>query len=85
MQTYLWSSRDIQELYTNLVRFILIQFLFIYLFLLFGAAPEAYGSSQARGRIGATAAAYTTATATRIQAGSVTYTTAHGKTRSLTR
>ena len=31
-------------------------FLFIYLFLLFRAAAAAYGSSQARGRIGATVA-----------------------------
>ena len=33
-------------------------------FFLFMATPVAYGSSQARGRIGATAEAYTTATAT---------------------
>ena len=31
-------------------------YLFIYLFLLFVAAPVAYGSSQARGQIGALAA-----------------------------
>ena len=37
----------------------------IYLFnLLFGATPTAYGSSQARSPIGATAGAYATATAT---------------------
>ena len=40
------------------------------------AAPEACGSSQARGQIGAVA--------TRIWATSATYTTAHGNTRSLT-
>ena len=34
------------------------------LFNLLQATPEAYGSSQARGRIGAAAAGYTTATAT---------------------
>ena len=38
-------------------------FLFVCLFVLFRAAPAAYGSSQARGRIRA-AAAYATATAT---------------------
>ena len=54
-------------------------------FFLFRATPTAYGGSQARGRIGATAAAYATATATLgIQAVSVIYTTAHGNAGSLT-
>ena len=46
--------------------FILFYYLFIYLFIfcLFRAAPAAYGGSQARNRIGAAAATYTTATAT---------------------
>ena len=34
----------------------LLTYLFIYLFCFFMAAPAAHGSSQARGRIGATAA-----------------------------
>ena len=37
---------------------------FVFLFFLFRAAPEAYGSSQAKGQIRAVAAAYTAATAT---------------------
>ena len=36
--------------------FIFILYVFIYLFLLFRASPEAYGGSQARGQIGAVAA-----------------------------
>ena len=39
--------------------------LFFFSLLFFRAASTAYGSSQARGQIGAVAAAYTTATATR--------------------
>ena len=53
-----------------------------FLFLLFRAAFAAYGGSQARGLIGATAAGYATARAT--QATSVSYTTAHGSAKSLT-
>ena len=71
-------------------------FLFTYLFLLFRAAPAAYGGSQARDRIGATAAGlhYSQSNSGylcppqpqqhQIQAASVTYTTAPGNTRSLT-
>ena len=44
-------------------------YLFIFVFWFFRASPTAYGSSQARGGIGAA---------------SVTYTTAHGNARSLT-
>ena len=52
-------------------------FFFVFFFVcIFRATPGAYGGSQARGGIGATAASYTTATATRIRAVSATYTTA---------
>ena len=44
-------------------------------FFLFRAAPTAYGSSQARSQIGATAASHSNA---KIQAMSTNYTTAHG-------
>ena len=37
--------------------------IFFFSFFLFMATPEAYGSSQARGQIGAAAVAYATATA----------------------
>ena len=47
-----------------------------FLFCLFGAAPAAYGNSQARGRF--------TAAAAGIQATYVTYTEAQGNARSLT-
>ena len=53
--------------------------IFLYFILrLFRAAPEAYGSSQARGRIGA----MTQLQQQQIQAASVTYTTAHSNTGS---
>ena len=38
---------------------------FLFFFLIFRVAPTAYGASHARGRIGAAAGVYTTATATR--------------------
>ena len=58
---------------------------FFFLYLLFmRATPTAYGSSQARGRIRAAAAAHITATETQIWAESVTYTTAQGNAGSLT-
>ena len=59
-------------------------YLFIYLFIyiLFRAAPEAHGSFQARGLIGVRAASLRLGSAG--QATSVTYTTAHGNTRSVT-
>ena len=52
-----------------LERYIFFLFLSLFYFIYFilflgGAAPAAYGSSQARGRIRATAADYTTATVT---------------------
>ena len=63
-------------------------FLFIYLlFCLFRAAPAIYGPSQTSSRIGAVAAAYTTATATvkrGIRAVSATSITAHGNVGSFT-
>ena len=43
---------------------LLISFFYFFFILLFRAAPAAYGSSQARGQTGATAASYTTAIAT---------------------
>ena len=43
---------------------LLLLLLPFFFFCLFGATPTAYGSSQARGQIGAVALAYTTATAT---------------------
>ena len=53
----------------------------VLLFFFFRAVPVAYGSSQARGRIGAPVAAYTTATT--IQGTSVTYAAACGNAGSL--
>ena len=53
-------------------------------FFLFRAAAVAYGGSQARDRIGATAQAFAIATELGIRAASVTYTTAHGSPGSLT-
>ena len=43
----------------------MVFFFFFFCFFLLHAALEAYGGSQARGRIGDVAAAYTTATAMR--------------------
>ena len=54
-----------------------ILFFFLCLFAISWTAPTAYGSSHARGRIGAVA------TAMRDPSASVTYTTAHGNARSL--
>ena len=55
------------------------------LFLLFRAAPVAYGNFQARSHIGAAAAGlHHSQSNGRIQAMSETYTTAHGNARSLT-
>ena len=53
-------------------------------FCLFGAAPTAYGSSRARGQIGATAARlHHSHSNHQIWTVSVTYTTAHNNARSL--
>ena len=72
----------------SLRRSVVKMYLFIYLFFffcLFGAVPTAYGRSQARGRFGATAAGlHQSHSNTGSGAVSVTYTTAHGNTRSLT-
>ena len=56
-------------------------FFLIFFFLLFRAAPGAYGSFQTRGQIGAAAASLCQHG---IQAVSVTYTTAHSNARSPT-
>ena len=58
----------------------LFNFSFFFFFLLLRAVSIAYGGSQARGQIGATAAG----PQHRIPAMSATYTTAHGNARSLT-
>ena len=61
-------------------------FIFIFLsFYLFRAEPEAYGGSQTRGQIRATASGlHHSSGQHQIQAVSATYTIAHGNTRSLT-
>ena len=59
--------------------FLLLLFLFV--FLLFRAAPKAYGGSQARGQIGAIVAGLHHSHADLSM--SSTYTTAHGNARSL--
>ena len=77
---------------TSLTHLSTLQIFIIYLFLLFRAAPAAYGGSQARGLIGPTAAGLhyscqltPQAQQCQIQAVSATYTTAHGNAGSLTR
>ena len=55
-----------------------------FIFLIFRAAPTAYGVSQARGQIGATAAGLRHSHQHQIRAASATHTTAHGNARSLT-
>ena len=60
-------------------------YLFIYLFIYFRAAPEAYGVSWSRGRIGSCSCWPTPLSQQRkIQAASATYTTAQGNARSST-
>ena len=60
-------------------------YLFIFVFCLFRATPAAYGSSQARGLIGAVAARpMPEPQPCQIQVESATYSTAHGNARSLT-
>ena len=56
---------------------------FLFLFF-FSGPPAAYGSSQARDQIGASAEAYTTATATRDLSHISIYAAAYSSTRSLT-
>ena len=60
------------------------KFCFILFLCLFRAAPTAYGNSQARGQIGASCQAMPQPQQCRIWAMSVTHTTAHGNTGSLT-
>ena len=57
----------------------------IFTFLLFRAIPAAYGSSQARGQIGTTAASlhHSHSNAGKVRSASATYTTAHGNAGSL--
>ena len=62
----------------------LLALFYLFIYLIFRAAPAAYGSSQARGWIGATAGAMPQSQQHRIWAESVTYTTAHSNARSLT-
>ena len=63
-----------------------IYVVFYFIFLLFRAVPTAYGSFQARGRIGAVAAHLPTPHPQKlgIQAVSVTYIAAHGNAGFLT-
>ena len=56
----------------------LSSFFFFFFFCLFRAAPSAYGSSQARGPIGATAAGLHHSHSTARSKLHVTYTTVHG-------
>ena len=73
-------------IYLFIYLFLFLFFNFLnFLFCLFAiswAAPEAYGGSQARGRIGAVATPEPQQRG--IQAASATYTTDHGNARSLT-
>ena len=67
----------------NVLYIMYFSFFFFFAFLsFFRAAPVAYGSPQARGRIGAVATPQPQQHG--IQASSVTYTTAHCNTGSLT-
>ena len=82
------TSQGVLNVFTGSgkLRHNLIVFHFLFLFLLFRATPAAYGGSQAWGRIRAVAASLH---ASHSNAGyephlHVTYTTAHGNTRSLT-
>ena len=60
-------------------------FIYLFIFLLFGAVPVAYGGSQARDQIGGTAAGLRHShNNARFWATSATYSTAHGNTGSLT-
>ena len=75
------KKRDpcLSNYYTSLLLF----FYFIYFFYFLRAAPTAYGGSQARGRIRATAVGLPTATAM-LDPSYVCYTTAHSNARCLT-
>ena len=68
---------------SHLLRFFFV--FFVFFFLLFRATPAAQGGSRARGRIGAVAASLRhNHSNAKIQAVSVTSSTAHGNTGSLT-
>ena len=60
---YRWAFRFIHSLVPQI--FFLFFFFFFFFFGFFGAAPTAYGGYQTRGRIGAVATDYTTATVMR--------------------
>ena len=62
-----YLSVEINEVHTHAATWI---FFFFFFFWLFRAVPTAYGSSQARGRIGVASATYTTA---QDNAGSLTH------------
>ena len=66
------------------VKFVLLCFGVFFFHLFFRAPQAAYGSSQARGRIGAAAACLHHSQQPGIWAASATYTIAHGNARSLT-
>ena len=62
----------------------MISSLFFFFFGLFRAAPAAYGSSNAKGPIGAVATGLAQPQQWGVQAMSASYTTAHGNAGSLT-
>ena len=79
-----WECKTVQPHWKRVWYFLFLFFFFFFLFFcLFRAAPEAYGGSQAGGLIGA-AAVSLCHSHSKIQAVSVTYTTAHSNVRSLT-
>ena len=64
--TYVFVISFLRIFFLTASRYVLIVMLFLFIYLLFRAAPMAYGRSQAAGRIRALQPrAYTTATATR--------------------
>ena len=69
--------------FCNFLVFSLFFFLFFFV-LFFRVTPEAYGSSQARGQIEAAAAGLSHGHSGTASEPRLTYTTAHGNTRSLT-
>ena len=80
--SYFWPAHLWMSVGKSLILPIYVLCLFV---LFFRATPMAYGSSQARGWIGATAAEPTPQPQHyQIRAVSLTYTTAHGNARSLT-
>ena len=77
----MWRLKSLQFMASTACVFVTL----FCLFLLFKAAPTAYGGSQARGPIGAAATGLCTQPQQLgVQAESVTYTTAHSNAGSLT-